>query len=159
MENKKYVPKSARKYHEKKRSLNLNGLEGNADLPAMPVKEKTSSPLTVEVTTQKVNKLIIKNDTEDEEELRKEVERSTTTAIPSSSRNKRIHVSPIKFDIKNDDHGKRAKSSDFDENNFKNHTSSNNRNSSKDRSGDESQRVTTKRTEVSRKYENLPPRK
>lgn len=121
----------------------------------IPTKEKTASPLTIEVTSQKVNKLIIKNDTEDEEELRKEVERSTTTAAssPSSSRRtKRNHVSPIKFDIKAEEHGKRAKSNDYDDD-----KNNHNRNSSKERSGDESHRVTTKRTESSRKYENLPP--
>lgn len=126
--------------------------------------EKISSPLTVEVTTQKVNRLIIQNDTEDEEELRKEVERSTTVAGKSATNNnnsntqskrrsqKRRHVSPIKFDIKPDDEPKRPKSSggspkeDITE--FR---------SSKNNDRDEFRLTSTKRAESSRKYDNIPP--
>lgn len=55
------------------------------------LKPKTASPLRTDVG-QKVNKLIIKNDTEDEEELRKDVEKSTQSR-------KRRHVSPVNFEV------------------------------------------------------------
>lgn len=56
------------------------------------LKPKTASPLRTDVG-QKVNKLIIKNDTEDEEELRKDVEKST------QSRKRRRAVSPINLEV------------------------------------------------------------
>lgn len=56
------------------------------------VNAKTASPLRTDVN-HKVNKLIIQNDTEDEEEFRKEVANSIEV-----NRRKRRHVSPIKFD-------------------------------------------------------------
>lgn len=98
-------------------------------------KERTSSPFRIDIATQKVNKLIIKNDTEDEEELRREVERSTSR--------KRNRLSPIKFDL-NDE--KRSKTRD-------DHTDDDNIGG-----GEENQRVTIKRSDVSKKYDNLPPR-
>lgn len=130
--------------------------------------EATSSPLTVELTTQKVNRLIIQNDTEDEEELRKEVERSTSVSvkpIPNSSNDsssqskrrsqKRRHVSPIKFDIKNEEEPKRPKSggSPTDDG------YSGDYRGSKNGDTDEFRLASTKRTEGSRKYDNIPPRK
>lgn len=130
--------------------------------------EKTSSPLAVELTTQKVNRLIIQNDTEDEEELRKEVERSTSASvkpIPNSSNNstsqskrrsqKRRHVSPIKFDIKPEEEPKRPKSSGSP----KEDGYSGDYRGSKNCDSDEFRLSSTKRTEASRKYDNIPPRK
>lgn len=126
--------------------------------------EKTPSPLAIEVTTQKVNRLIIQNDTEDEEELRKEVERSTSASvklIPNSSSQskrrsqKRRHVSPIKFDIKIDEEPKRQKSSGSP---TKDDEYSGDYRGSKN-GDDEFRLASTKRTEASRKYDNIPPRK
>lgn len=130
--------------------------------------EKTSSPLTIELTTQKVNRLIIQNDTEDEEELRKEVERSTSVAVkptPNSSNNsnsqskrrsqKRRHVSPIKFDIKIEEEPKRPKSSGSP----KDDGYSGDYRGSKNGDSDEFRLTSTKRAEASRKYDNIPPRK
>lgn len=97
-------------------------------------KERTSSP-RVDITAQKVNKLIIKNDTEDEEELRKEVERSTSR--------KRSRLSPIKFDLVDE---KRSKLQHADQNTDDDH-------------GEDGQRVMIKRSDVSKKYDNVPPRK
>lgn len=100
-------------------------------------KERTSSPLRVDAAAQKVNKLIIKNDTEDEEELRREVERSTSR--------KRSRLSPIKFDLIDE---KRSKLRD--DNTTDDDTAG---------IGEDGQRVMTRRSDVSKKYDNLPPRK
>lgn len=70
-------------------------------------KAVASSPLRTDIG-QKVNKLIIRNDTEDEEELRKDVEMS----IRMTTR-KRRNVSPIRFDLASSELKKeRRKSSD-----------------------------------------------
>lgn len=98
-------------------------------------KERTSSPLRADITVQKVNKLIIKNDTEDEEELRREVERSTSR--------KRSRLSPIKFDLIDEKRSKVRHDENTDDDNI---------------GIDEIQRVTIKRSDVSKKYDNLPPR-
>lgn len=121
------------------------------------LKGKTASPLRTEVG-QKVNKLIIQNDTEDEEELRKEVENSSQ---PKSR--KRRNVSPIKFDVilppkpeepkgrvrkspsDNGKDGKDGKDGKSDEDsNAKRHSST------------ENLKIKTSKTS-NRKYDNLPP--
>lgn len=139
-----------------------------ANEDAIVKSEKTSSPLSIEMTTQKVNRLVIQNDTEDEEELRKEVERSTLAAvkpIPNSNidsnsqlkrrSQKRRHVSPIKFDIKIDEEPKRPKSSGSP----KDEGNSGDYRASKIDDRDEFRLTSTKRPEASRKYDNIPPRK
>lgn len=155
---------------EKRSNGNVVAAAASAASPS-----KTSSPLTVEQPLTKVNKLIIQNDTEDEEELRKEVvddennsggfavndklvaassaSKSPSPAPPPQQhrRNqKRRHVSPIKFDLKSEElsESKRPKPDEVDE-----------KRNTKDRATAEPIRLTTKRTDVSRKYDNLPPRK
>lgn len=59
----------------------------------LKTKPASASPLRTEIG-QKVNKLIIRNDTDDEEELRKDVENSMKT-----TRRKRRNLSPIQFDL------------------------------------------------------------
>lgn len=89
-------------YRNKKRHQRIeNNLDNFAEQAKRPRKQ---SPLNVEIS-QKVNKLIIQNDTEDEEELRKEVENSTS----SSKRSKRTL---IKFDIDDGPQRKRSRSGD-----------------------------------------------
>lgn len=176
------MPKLKSKHFADKKRTNLNGVEQQSNASIV---EKQSSPLTVEISTKKVNKLIVKNDTEDEEELRREVERSTTP----SRRQKRSNVSPIVFDIV-DKEGppiarKRSSKNDVDDNSStspptkrsklllnrsgnsgggrdekrsKSHDRPDDQEHRfKEKSGGENHRVNTKRTEVSRKYENLPP--
>ena len=191
------------KSHKKRTN---NGFE---DLEFVEKVQPKNSPLTVEKAQQKVNKLIIKNDTEDEEELRKEVERSTPQS--QSRQRKRSNVSPIKFDIKveadsstslvpvakrssssssltklqhhesddatkpkrvkntsdirekiSDNPSKRSRSRDRSHDNYDDDNEAENfehdkSSSYKDRASDH--RVNIKRSDVSRKYENLPPRK
>lgn len=100
-------------------------------------KERTSSPMRVDITAQKVNKLIIKNDTEDEEELRREVERSTSR--------KRSRLSPIKFDLADEKRSKLRDGLNTEDDNIG--------------GGEDGQIVMTRRSDVSKKYDNLPPRK
>lgn len=146
----KYIPTSKVKIIDRKRS-EINGaaaavaaqsqseklVKRPADGVTQKEKERTSSPMRVDIAAQKVNKLIIQNDTEDEEELRREVERSTSR--------KRSRLSPIRFDL-NDE--KRSKVRDD------HHTDDDNIGS-----GEDGQKLTIKRSEASKKYDNLPPRK
>lgn len=105
-------------------------------------KASSSSPLRTDITTQKVNKLIIKNDTEDEEELRREVERSTTP----SKRTKRSNVSPIKFDITDDESPSNRPLS-----------ATHKRRKSTDEFDGRDEKLGLKRTPSTRKYDDLPP--
>ncbi|KAJ6631718.1 Zinc finger CCCH domain-containing protein 14, partial [Pseudolycoriella hygida] len=138
----KYVPSSKAKGTDRKR-VEINGaIQSQSDKSVKrPVdgiiqkeKERTSSPLRMETTVQKVNKLIIKNDTEDEEELRKEVERSANR--------KRSHLSPIRFDLSDEKRSKLRDGQPDDEQNFV---------------SDDGQKVMIRRSDVSKKYDNLPP--
>lgn len=138
------MPSSKAKVSDRKR-VEINGAaqsqpekiaKRSVDGVIQKEKERTSSPLRVDITAQKVNKLIIKNDTEDEEELRREVERSTSR--------KRSRLSPIKFDLTDE---KRSKLRD-------DHTTDDDIGGAED-----GQRVMTRRSDVSKKYDNLPPRK
>lgn len=140
----KYVSKVLSKGDRKRGATESNGAPQPDKLVKRSVdgvmqqveKDRTASPLRVDMTAQKVNKLIIQNDTEDEEELRREVERSTSR--------KRSRLSPIKFDLVADE--KRSKI-------LEEHTTDD------DVVGDDGQRVMTRRSNVSNKYDNLPPRK
>lgn len=140
----KYILSSKSKSIDKKR-VEINGAAKSQQekLVKRPIdavihkeKERTSSPLRVDLTAQKVNKLIIKNDTEDEEELRREVERSTSR--------KRSRLSPIKFDLTDEKRSKLRDDHNIDDDTIG--------------GGEDSQRVTIKRSDVSKKYDNLPPR-
>lgn len=176
LESKKYAAKTniarAAKKGRRPAAINLNGLDD-------PDNEDSRSSL-------KVNKLIIKNDTDDEEELMNEVKRSTqksktdvpaattapTTSEPaekssppsssSSRRTKRRHVSPIKFDLKT---GAGVDEDKVESSNTppKRRRGSHERSSSAPRrrseeGTSESLKVTTKRAESSRKYDHLPSR-
>lgn len=139
----KYIPSSKAKVSDRKR-VDLNGaaqpeklVKRTVDGVIQKEKERTSSPLRVDITAQKVNKLIIKNDTEDEEELRREVERSTSR--------KRSRLSPIKFDLADEKRSKLRDDHNTDDDNIG--------------GGEDGQRVMTRRSDVSKKYDNLPPRK
>lgn len=141
----KYILSSKSKSKDKKR-VEINGAAKSQPekLVKRPIdnvinkeKERTSSPLRVDITAQKVNKLIIKNDTEDEEELRREVERSTSR--------KRSRLSPIKFDLTDEKRSKLRDDHITDDDNIGG-------------GGEDGQRVTIKRLDVSKKYDNLPPR-
>lgn len=131
----KYVPSSKAKATDRKRVENNGASQSQRSVDEVIQKEKERAPSPrVDLTAQKVNKLIIKNDTEDEEELYREVERSTNR--------KRSRLSPIKFDLIDE---KRSKLRD-------DHTDD-------DNIGEDGQRVKTRRSDVSKKYDNLPPRK
>lgn len=168
----------AKDYRSKKRSLvavQSNGEKKKSDtiedsrtilkkrlrLDTKAKTERISSPLRIDIG-QKVNKLIIKNDTEDEEELRKEVENSKR----SSGRNR----SPISFDDKETTR-KRSQSRDRKdspaEKKSKKYSDSNDvsedrrkePNNDKKDSQSESQKVKISRSTSDKKYDNLPPRK
>lgn len=113
---------------------------------------KISSPLRTDVT-HKVNKLIIQNDTEDEEEFRKEVANSIEV-----NRRKRRHVSPIKFDEtppKQEARKSRERISDVSD---KSKDDQPDENSNLNQKSADHQKIKTSVTSVS-KYDNLPPRK
>lgn len=139
----KYIPASKAKIIDRKRA-EINGAAAQSQSEKLVkrsvdgVKEKertsSSSPMRVDMTAQKVNKLIIKNDTEDEEELRREVERSTSR--------KRSRLSPIRFDL-NDEKRSKVRDDHTDDDNI----------------GEDGQKLTIRRSDVSKKYDNLPPRK
>lgn len=112
-------------------------------------KASSSSPLRTEIISQKVNKLIIKNDTEDEEELRREVERSSTP----SRRHKRSNVSPIKFDIAEDDDVDNKKSPKR----LMSSVSNKRRKSDDNHLENRDERLSIKRSNSIRKYDDLPP--
>lgn len=173
MESKKYAAKAkiAKAAKKLRRSVETNANNGMDD---MDNEDSRSS--------MKVNKLIIKNDTDDEEELMNEVKRSTQKNVevpvsaapssaseeppenstsPSSRRTKRRHVSPIKFDLKKVDAEEDKEESATS---TKRHRNSHERSSSAPRRrseerSSESSKVATKRSESSRKYDHLPSRK
>ncbi|KAG4070210.1 hypothetical protein HA402_003900 [Bradysia odoriphaga] len=139
----KYIPTSKAKIDRKRTEVNGAAAQSQSeklvkrsvDGVIQKEKERTSSPMRVDIAAQKVNKLIIKNDTEDEEELRREVERSTSR--------KRSRLSPIRFDLNDEKRSKMRDEQNTDDDNIG--------------TGDDGQKLTIKRSEVSKKYDNLPP--
>lgn len=167
------VTLDSKEYRGKKRQLMIQNNQIQDTLPEKPKRTKLDknrdgdriqSPVSMEIN-QKVNKLIIKNDTEDEEELRKEVENSTSL----SSRRKRT---PIKFEVDSGQQKKRSRSrerksrgdnvsagkypdkdSDNDEMDRRRRDSR-----SRDRQSADAHKIKTSKNNNNKKYDNLPPR-